>query len=121
MPSFDEMSAAVHDHLVNDTAADVARFPRLPVEHRAVHASPAKALVELSRDALILVVGSPGLGGFAGLVLGSVSEQCVRHAACSVLVVRRRPQSAAPRARLPSIRTIATSSRLSFAFLSSMS
>ena len=91
VPSFDEMSAAVDDHLVNDTAADVARFPRLPVEHRAVHASPAKALVELSRDGLILVVGSRGLGGFAGLVLGSVSEQCVRHAACSVLVVRRRP------------------------------
>ena len=96
VPSFDEMSAAVHEHLVNDTAADVARFSHLPVEHRAVHASPAKSLVELSSDALMLVVGSRGLGGFAGLVLGSVSEQCVRHAACPVLVVRRRPQSAAP-------------------------
>ena len=89
MPSFDEMSAAVHDHLVNDTATDVARFSHLPVEHRAVHASPEQSpLVELSSEALMLVVGSRGLGGFAGLVLGWVSEQCVRHVACPVLAVR---------------------------------
>jgi hypothetical protein len=36
VPSFDEMSAAVDDRLVKDTAADVARFSHLPVEHRAV-------------------------------------------------------------------------------------
>jgi nucleotide-binding universal stress UspA family protein len=91
VPSFDEMSAAVHEHLVNETATDVARFPHVPIEYRTVHASPAKTLVERSRDALMLVVGLRGLGGFAGLLLGSVSEQCVRHAACSVLVVRRLP------------------------------
>jgi nucleotide-binding universal stress UspA family protein len=91
VPSFDEMSAAVHDHLLNDTATDVARFTHLPVEHRTVHASPARSLVDLSSGALMLVVGSRGLGGFAGLVLGAVSEQCVRHAACPVLVVRRLP------------------------------
>jgi nucleotide-binding universal stress UspA family protein len=91
MPSFDEMSAAVHDQLVNDTATDVARFSHVPVDYRAVQASPAKSLVELSRDAVMLVVGSRGLGGFAGLILGSVSEQSVRHAACPVLVVRRLP------------------------------
>jgi nucleotide-binding universal stress UspA family protein len=85
------MSAAVHDHLLNDTATDVARFTHLPVEHRTVHASPARSLVDLSSGALMLVVGSRGLGGFAGLVLGAVSEQCVRHAACPVLVVRRLP------------------------------
>jgi hypothetical protein len=60
VPSFDEMSAAVHDHLVNDTATDVARFSHLPVQHRAAHASPAKSLVELSSEALMLVVGSRG-------------------------------------------------------------
>jgi nucleotide-binding universal stress UspA family protein len=91
MPSFDEMSAAVHEQLVNDTATDVARFSHVPVDYRAVHASPAKSLVELSHDAVMLVVGSRGLGGFAGLILGSVSEQSVRHAACPVLVVRRLP------------------------------
>jgi hypothetical protein len=56
--SFDEMSAAVHDHLVNDTATDVARFSHLPMEHSAAHASPAKSLVGLSSEALMLVVGS---------------------------------------------------------------
>nr|WP_255453636.1 universal stress protein [Cryobacterium glaciale] len=44
----------------------------------------------LSRDSRILVVGSRSRGGLAGMPLGSVSEQCVRHATCPVLVVRQR-------------------------------
>jgi nucleotide-binding universal stress UspA family protein len=49
---------------------------------------PVSALVERSRDADLLVVGSRGTGGFKGLRLGSVSEQVTRHAECPVLVVR---------------------------------
>lgn len=49
---------------------------------------PSHALVERSKGADLMVVGSRGRGGFAGLRLGSVSEQVSRHAECPVLIVR---------------------------------
>lgn len=58
------------------------------VEVHVVHGAPAKALIEASAEADLLVVGTRGLGGFKHLVLGSVAEQCIRHASCCVLVVR---------------------------------
>ena len=88
--SFNEYFSAVHDELVRDTRTSVENHPAVAVSYRAVHASPAKSLTALSRDARILVVGSRGRGGLTGMLLGSVSEQCVRHATCPVLVVRQR-------------------------------
>ncbi len=49
---------------------------------------PAPALIAAAKGADLLVVGSRGLGGFEGLLLGSVSQYCTRHAHCSVVVVR---------------------------------
>lgn len=48
---------------------------------------PARALVEHSADSDMLVVGSRGRGGFAGLVLGSVSQQCAQHARCPIVII----------------------------------
>jgi nucleotide-binding universal stress UspA family protein len=54
---------------------------------RAVSGLPARELIDASRDADLLVVGSRGSGGFASLMLGSVSNQVVHHASCPVVVV----------------------------------
>ena len=45
-------------------------------------------LINVARDADLLVVGSRGSGTFKELLLGSVSDRCVRHASCPVAVVR---------------------------------
>jgi len=60
----------------------------LEVEWLAVPGNPAEVLIEASRGAALLVVGSRGVGGFKGLMMGSVSTQCVHHSHCPVLVVR---------------------------------
>lgn len=59
------------------------------VEQRVVEGRAAAVLVDESRGADLLVVGSRGHGGFAGLLLGSVSRQCSHHAACPVVIVHR--------------------------------
>ncbi|HLQ57475.1 MAG TPA: universal stress protein [Streptosporangiaceae bacterium] len=55
---------------------------------RAVSGLPAMELINASHDADLVVVGSRGGGGFGSLLMGSVSNQVVNHAACPVVVVR---------------------------------
>jgi nucleotide-binding universal stress UspA family protein len=54
----------------------------------AVPGNPSEVLIEASREATLLVIGSRGVGGFMGLLMGSVSTQCVHYSHCPVLVVR---------------------------------
>jgi nucleotide-binding universal stress UspA family protein len=58
------------------------------VEWLAVPGNPSEVLIDASEGATLLVVGSRGVGGFRGLLMGSVSTQCVHHSHCPVLVVR---------------------------------
>jgi nucleotide-binding universal stress UspA family protein len=90
--SNDELAEAVQEALVAETSDLLARFASVPVEFRVLHAAPAESLIRCSQTARMLVVGSRGRGGFSQLALGSVSEQCVRHAACPVLVTRLSPR-----------------------------
>ncbi len=54
---------------------------------RVVQGPPAQVLLEAARGAQLLVVGSRGHGTLAGVLLGSVSQHCVQHAPCPVLVI----------------------------------
>jgi nucleotide-binding universal stress UspA family protein len=85
--SYSDYADAVTQRLRKDAGAAVAAHPGLTVDYRAALGGPAKTLVEVSKGSRMLVVGSRGRGGLAGMLLGSVSEQCVRHADCPVLVV----------------------------------
>ena len=58
------------------------------VHSRTPRRRPAAALVQEAETSELLVVGSRGRGGFAGLLLGSTSTSVAMHAACPVVVVR---------------------------------
>jgi len=64
-----------------------ASFPDVPVSFVAGTGRPAEVLLSEARGAVLLVVGSRGSGGFAGLVMGSVSQKVLAHADCPVAVL----------------------------------
>jgi nucleotide-binding universal stress UspA family protein len=66
---------------------DAVDLQGVDVERLVVEGSAADALLDAARDADLLVVGTRGLGGFTGLLLGSVSQQVSHHAPCPVVIV----------------------------------
>ena len=72
-----------------DRVAEEARnkYPDLTIEANLLEGPPAPALIVRGKKADLLVVGSRGHGGFAGLMLGSVSQQLVHHAEFPIVVV----------------------------------
>ncbi|WP_433719522.1 universal stress protein [Actinoplanes sp. CA-051413] len=71
------------------TVADVTAQMEYPVTvlTQIVEGHPAETLLRAADGAQLLVVGSRGHGTFAGIILGSVSQHCVQHAPCPVVVV----------------------------------
>jgi nucleotide-binding universal stress UspA family protein len=82
-----DVRAAAEAELEATVDAVVSSGSEVEVTRRVVEGTPGAVLVEQSRDAELLVVGSRGHGGFAGLLLGSVSQQCAQHAACPVVII----------------------------------
>jgi nucleotide-binding universal stress UspA family protein len=82
-----EVEAAKREQL-DQAVATLGDAPGFTVERKVTYGHPAQVLIDESKDADLLVVGSHGHGAFSGMLLGSVSMHCVTHAACPVTVVR---------------------------------
>ena len=89
---FDRVRASEVDEgwaLLNQSLAELkATDQSVEIIERLEQASPAAAIIEASKEAVLTVVGSRGRGGFAGLVLGSVSGSVLAHADSAVMVIR---------------------------------
>ncbi|MGW4170293.1 universal stress protein [Streptomyces chartreusis] len=74
--------------LAQALAGHAEKYPDVVVGQQVLSGEPRETLIEASRSAQLMVLGARGHGGFAGLLLGSVSQALLHHAHCSVTVVR---------------------------------
>ncbi len=79
--------------LAHAVDAVVDRDSTTKVNQIVCEGNATRVLLDQTKDAQMLVVGSRGHGGFAGLLLGSVSASCAEHAQCPVLVIHGKVQS----------------------------
>lgn len=88
VPPLEDFEHAVLEELRAEVDDDLGSSAEIPVEYLAPHTDAADALIDAASDAELLVVGARGLGSLRELILGSVSDRCIRHARCPVVVVR---------------------------------
>ncbi|MBB2946370.1 nucleotide-binding universal stress UspA family protein [Actinoplanes lutulentus] len=86
-----DLEAEEHRVLSESLAGWAQRYPEVTVQQEIVRGRAATVLIEQSQHAQLLVTGDRGRGGFAGLLLGSVTQTVLHHAHCSVAVVRPTP------------------------------
>ncbi|MFJ3033809.1 universal stress protein [Curtobacterium pusillum] len=90
-PPFDHWSPEQDALSTASSALDAAEDlidDDVQVRSELVEGPAAAVLLEASRDATLLVLGSRGLGGFRGLLVGSVGQECAQHASCPVVIHR---------------------------------
>jgi len=83
-----EMRARAEETVQRAARRAQGRFPNLPIETEVLYGSAGHVLSPLGAHAGLIVVGTRGHGGFAGLLLGSVSHTVIHEAPCPVMVVR---------------------------------
>ncbi|WP_432843133.1 universal stress protein [Dactylosporangium sp. CA-092794] len=83
------VEAAEHEALDAALTGWPEKYPGVALHARPVPGRPARVLIGASHAAQLIVVGSRGHGGFAGLLLGSVGQQLMHHADCPVLIAHR--------------------------------
>jgi nucleotide-binding universal stress UspA family protein len=83
--NYEDLSAKALDGVLKDVNPPAS----VTIHRRVVDGNPAAVLIDAAADADLLVVGNRGHGAFADALIGSVSERCVRHARCPVLVVHK--------------------------------
>jgi nucleotide-binding universal stress UspA family protein len=92
VPDGFDLQKATEDALTKAVGDTLGDDLKVPVTTVVVEGHPAPVLIQQAGDADLLVVGSRGHGEFTGMLLGSVSEHCVTHAPCPVVVVRNQPK-----------------------------
>jgi nucleotide-binding universal stress UspA family protein len=80
-------AVAAIDRAIAEIAAEDPDVEKVDVRRDVVAANPVAALVSAADGADLLIVGARGGGGFAGLRLGSVSQQCAQHTPCPIVIV----------------------------------
>ncbi|WP_324198346.1 universal stress protein [Nocardia beijingensis] len=83
-----EMQRAGAELLAESLAGYGERYPEVPVRCVVVEDRPAERLLEVGENAQLIVVGSHGRGGFAGMTLGSVSQAVLYGATVPVIIAR---------------------------------